>query len=322
MIIDVHHHWIPREHIENIQKYLQPGQTLEKKGEGLVVKEGMWELFNPKKLFCMTDEQVRHLDEAGIDMMVLSMGCYQDWNNMAVAPGINDAMAEAQRKYPKRIVGLAHVPPLEEAAPRELERSVKELGLKGVSFNTNTKGIYPDAKEFTPLYRKAAELDVPIVVHAASIPHTEYMRRVTWQGLGTPLLARSVDHMIATTRVLASGVLEEIPGLKFVFGHLGGAGFFTSLRRFGFGPGTPAHKRMKSQLFFDTAPVGWGNSALTCALAAYGVDNVLMGSDYPAVVYDGPSLKRAVQAVQELALPPKDQDKVLGGNAARLFKIS
>lgn len=322
MIIDVHHHWIPREHIENIQKYLSPGQTLEMKGQVPVIKEGRWELFNPKKLFCLTDEQVRHLEEAGMDMMVLSMGCYQDWTNTAVAPGINNAMAEAQRKYPKRIIGLAHVNPLEESAPRELERSVKELGLKGASFNTNTKGIYPDAKEFVPLYRKAAELDVPIVVHAASMPHNEYMREVTSRGLGPPLLMRSVDHMIATTRLLASGVLEEIPGLKLIFGHLGGSGFFTSLRRFGFGAGTPAHQRMKSQLFFDTAPIGWDKFALECALTAYGVDNVLMGSDYPAVASDGPSLKRAVQAIEDLALSPKDREKVLGGNAARLFKIS
>ncbi len=322
MIIDVHHHWIPREHIENIQKYLLPGQTLEKKGQDPVVKEGTYGLFSPKKLFCLTDEQVHHLDEAGIDMMVLSMGCYHDWTTMAVAPGINDAMAEAQGKYPKRIIGLAHVPPLEEGAPRELERSVKELGLKGVCINTNTKGLYPDAKEFIPLYRKAAELDVPVVVHAASMPYTEYMRQVTWKGIATPLLARSVDHTIATARILASGVLEEIPGLKFVLGHLGGAGFFPSIRRFGFAPGTPAHQRMRSQLFFDTGPVGWGKSALNCAIEAYSVDNVLMGSDYPAVVNDGPSLKRAVQVVEELALAPKDREKVLGGNTARLFKIS
>jgi predicted TIM-barrel fold metal-dependent hydrolase len=322
MIIDVHHHWIPAEHIKNIRKYLLPGQTLEKKGESLVVKEGPWELFNPRPLFCMTDEQIHHLDDAGIDMTVLSMGCYQDWNNMAVAPQINDAMAEVQSKYPRRIIGLAHVPPLDQAAPRELERAVKELGLKGLSFNTNTRGVYPDAREFAPLYRKAAELDVPIVIHAASMPYTEYMRQVTWKGMATPLLARSIDHMIATTRVVASGVLEEFPTLKFIFGHLGGSGFFTSMARFGFRADTAAYRRIRAQLFFDTAPVGWDKAALNCAISAYGVGNVLMGSDYPAVVSDGPGLKRAITAISELGLAPQDQAKVLGRNAAALFKIA
>ena len=321
MIIDVHHHWIPKEHIDNIENYLKPGQTVEAKGQGRVVKEGPWELFNPKKLFYQTDEQVRHLDEAGIDMVALSMGCYADWNDSATAPGINDAMAEAQAKYPSRIIGLAHINPLEAEAPRELERCVKTLGLKGLSFNTNTAGKYPDAKEYGPLYRKVSELGVPIVVHAASLPHTEYMRQVTWQGLGTPLLARAIDHMLASARVIKSGILQEYPGLKFIFGHLGGSGFFTSLERFGITPGSPEYKTMKSQLYFDTAPVGWGKVALNAAISAYGADNVLMGSDYPAVTYDGPSLRGAVAAIEELEFSASEKAKILGDTAARLFKV-
>ena len=321
MIIDVHHHWIPKEHIENIEHYLQPRQTVEAKGQGRVVKEGSWELFNPKKLFYQMDEQIKHLDEAGIDMAALSMGCYADWNDAQRAPGINNAMAEVQAQYPHRVIGLAHVNPLETGAPGEVERCVKELGLKGVSFNTNTAGKYPDAKEFGPLYQKISKLGIPIVIHAASLPHTEYMRQVTWQGLATPLLARAIDHMIASARVVKSGILQAYPGIKFVFGHLGGSGFFTSLQRFGFNPGSPGYKEMKSQLYFDTAPVGWGKLALQTAVSAYGVDNVLMGSDYPSVTNDGPSLRGAVAAIQELELSPADQAKILGDTAARLFNV-
>ncbi len=321
MIIDVHHHWIPKEHVENIEKYLLPGQTVAAKGQGRVVKEGPWELFNPKKLFYQMDEQIRHLDEAGIDMVALAMGCYADWNNSRVAPGINNAMAEVQAQYPRRVIGLAHVNPLEEESPKEVERCVKELGLKGVSFNTNTQGKYPDAKEFGPLYRKISELGIPIVIHAASLPHTEYMRQVTWQGLNTPLLARAIDHMIASARVARSGVLKEYPGLKFIFGHLGGSGFFPALQRFGLRPDSPEYRGMKSHLYFDTAPVGWGKLALQTAVSAYGVDNVLMGSDYPAVTNDGPSLKGAVDAIEELELSPADRSKILGNTAAQLFKV-
>lgn len=322
MIIDVHHHWIPKEHVENIQKYLFPGQTIEKKGESSLIKEGIWEMFNPKNLFYLAEEQVRHLDEAGIDLAALSMGCYQDWTTKTVAPGINNAMAEVQAKYPHRIIGLAHVNPLEKEAPAELERCVKELGLKGVSINTNTRGYYPDAKEFAPLYKTVAELGVPIVVHAASLPHNDYMRRVTRQGMNTPFLARAIDHMIATVRIVTGGILQEFPGMKFIFGHLGGSGSFTTLQRFGVKPGFPSYNAMRSQLFFDTAPVGWGKLALQTAVSAYGADNVLMGSDYPAVVTDGPGLKKAVEAVQELELSQQEKEKILGATAARLFHIS
>ncbi|MBI2934299.1 MAG: amidohydrolase [Chloroflexi bacterium] len=321
MIIDVHHHWIPREHVEHMEKYLLPGQSLEKKARGRVVKEGPWELFHPKKLFYQMDEQVRHLDQAGIDMAALSMGCYQDWTSARVAPEINDAMAEVQSTHPRRVIGLAHVDPLGPEAPAELERSIRELKLRGVSFNTHTRGKYPDSREFGPFYRKVAELGIPIVVHAASMAKNDYMRQVTWQGIGTPLLARAIDHMLATARIATGGVLKEFPTVKFIFGHLGGSGFFTLLERFGERAGVIDRGAMKSQLFFDTAPVGWGKLALETAVSAYGEDNVLMGSDYPAVTYDGPTLKTAVDAVKDLDIPTRARDKILGSTAAELFKI-
>ncbi|MBI4331524.1 MAG: amidohydrolase [Chloroflexi bacterium] len=321
MIIDVHHHWMPREHVENIRDYLLPGQTLVKKGEGEVVKEGPYEMFNPARLYYTAKDQVRHLDEAGIDMAALSVGCYNDWVTSATAPGINNAMAAVQSEYPRRIIGLAQVNPLEDDAPRELERSIKELGLKGVSFNTNTRGLYPDAREFAPLYRKVAELDIPVVVHAACLPHDDYMRRVTRQDIPGPLVARAIDHMLVTARLITGPLIREFPTIKFIFGHLGGAGFFPIMNRLGVLPGTPLYAAMKSQLFFDTAPVGWGKLALQTAVAAYGADNVVMGSDYPAVPNDGPSLKQAVQAIEELELPARDKGKILGDTAARLFKV-
>lgn len=322
MIIDVHHHWIPQEYIDNIQKYLHPGQSLEQKGDGSVIKEGPYEMFNPKKLFYLMNNQVRHLDEGGIDMAALSMGCFQDWTTADMAPGINNAMAEVQAKYPRRVIGLAHVDPFHKSAPRELERCVKELGLKGLTFNTNTKGKYPDAREFGPLYKKVTELGIPIVVHAASLPHTNYFRRVTRQGVNTPLLARAIDHMIATTRLVTSGTLREFPGLNFIFGHLGGAGYFTSLGRFAPTPGYKDYDAVKSQMYFDTAPVGWGKLALQAAVAAYGAGNVLMGSDYPAVPHDGPGMKKSVDVIRELDLTPKEKDQILSSTAARLFHLA
>ncbi len=322
MIIDVHHHWIPREHVENMEKYLLPGQKLETTARGRVVKEGVYEMFNPKRLFYSMEDQIKHLDEAGIDMTALAMGCYQDWTTARVAPGINNAMAEVQAAYPRRVIGLAHVNPLEAEAPGELERAIRELKLRGVSFNTNTQGKYPDAKEFGPFYRKVAELNIPIVIHAASMAQNDYMRQVTWQGIGTPLLARAIDHMLASARIATGGVLKEFPTIKFIFGHLGGSGFFTLLERFGERAGVIDPVAMKRQLFFDTAPVGWGKLALETAVAAYGEDNVLMGSDYPAVPADGPTLKRSVEVIQELGISAKAKNKVLGATAARLFSLA
>src|SRR3970040_703254 len=110
------------------------------------------------------------MDAAGIDAAVLSTGLWQEWNSMEMAPFINDRMAEVQRTYPERIIGLAHVPPFDPRAPRELERAARELGLRGLCLTTNCQGLYLDAREYAPVYRKAEELGLPIFVHAAGLP--------------------------------------------------------------------------------------------------------------------------------------------------------
>lgn len=318
MIIDVHHHWMPREHVENLAKYLRPGEVIMPKGEGKDILYKNRILFSPAPLYYSMERQIKHMDDAGIDMSVLSTSCWQEWNTMSMAPFINDSMAEVQAKHPDRFIGLAHVPPFEEGALEELERAIKILKLKGVCVTTNTKGKYPDATEFRPFLKKVNELDVPIVVHAATAPPGEEVQKIIYDGIGR-IPGRALDHSLFVLRTLLNHVLDDFTNIKFINGHLGGALYFADKGRLGLD--SPAYQKYVPQLYFDTAPVGWNRLSLTFAIASHSAEYVMMGSDYPALVVDSPKLKKAISCIDELDLTQEQKKLILGGNAARLFKI-
>ncbi len=320
MIIDVHHHWMPREHVENLNKYLRPGETLAQKGKAWNIMFRGRNLFSPSPLYHLVEEQIKDMDTSGIDMSVLSTSCWPEWTTLPMARFINDEMAEVQAKYPARFIGLAHVPIFEEGAMEEMEREVKVLKLKGACVTTNTKGKYPDAPEFRPFLKKVEDMDVPVVVHAAGAQPSEQVQNIVFDSvIKRPLLARGLDHSLFVVRTLLSHVLDDFPRVRLINGHLGGALYFADKGRPGFD--TPAYEKNISQLFFDTAPVGWNRLSLTFATASHGVEHMMMGSDYPVVASDSDGLKRSVAAINELDLTAQEKKLILGGNAARIFKI-
>ena len=68
-------------------------------------------------------------------------------------------------------IGFAHVPPLcGVKSLRELERSIRGLGLKGVAITAHIGNKSLDREALFPFYSKVCELNVPIFVHASTIP--------------------------------------------------------------------------------------------------------------------------------------------------------
>lgn len=55
------------------------------------------------------------------------------------------------------------------AAAEELERAVTVLGLRGAMLSGTCNGRFFDEHEFRPIFAKAAELNVPIYLHPATI---------------------------------------------------------------------------------------------------------------------------------------------------------
>ena len=82
----------------------------------------------------------------------------------AIVRGIsNDYVAQCVRESGGRIVGFAGLDPTSGGAGlREMERSVKELGLRGVSLDPHTARLFPSDRRLYPFYQKAVELGIPV----------------------------------------------------------------------------------------------------------------------------------------------------------------
>jgi predicted TIM-barrel fold metal-dependent hydrolase len=278
-------------------------------------------------------ERLEFMDEAGIDMALLTTN---PLTTMDQCIRWNDFCAQLIQANPTRFTGFATVLPLGGApAMAELERAVKQLGLKGVHISTRNQGLHMDSPEMRPFYEKAAELDIPIDVHVTLDPsgydaaHAPYALHY--------VLAREIDMQVETLRLCLGGVLEEFPNLVFIINHFGG-GVTSIMERLdaylGYvGPGCPSfykgkeliHKPLREyfdKLYFNMAGRQLGMATVKSALTIIDPRKLMFGTDWPFNYdHEAKLAKRYIEEIRKLDVPREDIEAMLGGTAAGLLKI-
>ncbi len=276
--------------------------------------------------------RLKEMDEAGIDLQVLSHGAPGAQKLPAdiaarLARETNDRLHAVIAAHPKRFAGFATLPTADpKAAADELERTVAKLGFKGAMVHGLTGGrLFIDDKQFWPIFERAQALDVPIYVHPA-FPHAAvieaYYRDYASQypELLGPALGFTVETKTQAIRLVLSGVFEAYPRLKIILGHLGeGLPFLLwridqALSR----PGNAglAFKDTFREHFYVTTSGNFSDSALLCSVMEMGVDRILFSVDWPFVSnIDG------MTWMETVSLCAEDKAKILGGNARRLLKL-
>ena len=131
------------------------------------------------KLLDLDEERLRLMDEAGIDVQVLSLttpGLEQvpAPDAAALARDINDELADRIHRQPARFAGFAALPtPDPQAAAAELERAVSKLGLKGAMIHGQPQDGFLDDKRYWDIFASAETLGVPLYLHpSAPVPGT------------------------------------------------------------------------------------------------------------------------------------------------------
>ena len=162
----------------------------------------------------------------GIDIQVLSPVpvTFAYWSDpvagLELAKSQNNFIASVVKENPERFIGLGTVP-LQDVhiAITEMKRAVTELGLKGIEIGSNVNGQNLDDPALYPFFEAAAELNVPLFVHAWATVGGERMPRHSFMyTVGMPS-----ETALAAGSVLMSGMLDKLPNLKLCFSHGGGA---------------------------------------------------------------------------------------------------
>ena len=331
-MVDFHHHWMPRAHVDRPELLMRPGETIREVvlSDGnpakRLTRDGM-ALITIEERRCLIDERLQDMDEANMAAVVLTLATWQSFvDDLRTCQFVNDEMAKAIQDHPDRLIGAAHLPlsPSGEAV-KEFERSIKDLGFKALGIVTHVGRIFPDDELYYPLYEVAAAYDVPVIIHCAATPADDYSMR-DYDLSRT--IGREVDHTLAVVRLFRSEVLDRFPTLKFVHGHLGGTFSFSAFR-YGRGEGALESRTIEQgspeltregfqerirNFYFATT--FWESQNIKYAIDALGSEHIVFGSDYPT----RQTIMREIgEAIEALDITQEDKDNIAYKNAERIF---
>ena len=284
-----------------------------------------------EKLVDLGEGRLRLMDEGGVDLALISLTTpgveqFDVARGLTMAREANDALAEAIDKHPDRYGGFCALPVKDvDASIRELERSVKELGLIGWKTHANFGDSYLDEKRYWPLLAKAEDLGALVYLH----PTVPSMPDFWTYGvaLAGPPFGFGLATALAMVRLVLSGVFDAFPKLTIVLGHYG-EGLPFGMQRIDWAYERPhvkndknalmPLKRKPSEYLRDNMVVSTsGNylpAAFRCTREALGMDKILLGTDYP---YE--DMSEAFAFLEGLGLSSDDKDLLYGGNAAKLL---
>lgn len=265
-----------------------------------------------------------------------------------VSKKVNDELSELVAKYPDRFLGAVACLPMNDvdASIKEAERSMKELGLKGVQIFTNVMGKPLDSPEFMPLYEKMAELDRPIWIHPffenigqVAATEKDFSGYRVFTGKEDPAWAmdRAVFQLPSASgramiRLVYSGIFDRHPNIKFITHHCGaGVPFFANriemhYLMFGekegleLGLKKPVHEYFK-MFYADTALHG-NTPALMCGYSYFGAEKLLFGTDMPFGTEMGLwPVRKTIESVDQMKISDEERKMIYEVNAKMLLKI-
>jgi len=327
LIVDVHHHYMPALLFDRLAA--QAG------GKRIVTKEISLTL-NPSRKDL--DAHIASMDAAGVTVSILTdqvqvMGA-------EVARALNDGVAAVEKRHPTRFRSAIHIPVHEpQAAQRELERGIHELGLRAVALLACHLDIQLDNPIMFPLYEIIQKNNLPIIIHPQSKPTGS---ETTYN------LDRCVFRPLETTQAIVrvmNAVLPRYPDLRFIMPHLGGGtsalkgrmmAFFETedapippdmrgylktqneQKQYGL---TDRFDKLFQRFYFDTAGTGAWLPSMAAAFNITSADRIMFGSDYPLECKTAANIIESLNMVRQAPCSAEDKSNILGKTAAQLFNL-
>ena len=271
---------------------------------------------------------------AGLDKSVISNAghflrfCKSVAETVAGLEDSNRYLAYCRDQHPDKLIAMATgVPGGGDECLKELERAVRQDDCRAVIIGASHQGQYPDADAARPFFKLVTDLDIPVFVHPgdSTTPATADYRLAS-------SVSRPADNCLALARLIVRGTFEEFPTLKLVGSHLGGGicevigrmDYAYTLGDFAFFLGSydpvlikhpPSHYlRMMYLESTSYTPL-----AAEMCLRTVGADRFIFGTDSPPLI---PLKREGLAMMDQIGMTPSERENVMGGNAARLLKLS
>ncbi len=297
----------------------------------------------PKSAY-IASERLKAMDMDGVDYSVLyptvaglageAFGRLSDPDlELACVQAYNDWLIEEWGSVSDRFIPQCIVPltPIDHTV-NEIKRAV-QMGHRGVVFPAVPMHLrdlpHINEPDYDPVWDICQELEVPVCFHAGSSTKIQFP---AYPGLSTELAAaleamtRPVSSVLVMANFLYSQILVRYPKLKVVFSE-------TSLGWGAYEVETADHQferqrlnlegySMKpSELFHRQCYMtGWYDRSAIEARDYLGVDNILWATNFPLATSTWPTTRDYVNKSFD-GVPNDERDKMLSGNAAKLYRL-
>jgi aminocarboxymuconate-semialdehyde decarboxylase len=324
-VIDFHNHYYP----PNYMKALQSGQssvrvTIDADGNPNIHYPGDYNV--AVRGHRDLDYRADVLKEHGVARQVVTLttpGTHVEKPDVAVrlASMVNDEFKEAMERPDGKFTALATLPLNDPtASARELERAMRQLGMRGAMLFSNVNGVALSDQRYWPLYEIANDLGAVLYIHPEHPINVEMMKEY-WL---MPLVGFLYDTTLAAASLVFAGVPERFPKIRWALCHLGGTIPYLAER---LDRGFHAFRDCRAniqlepstylkQFYYDT--VNFNQGALKLAIDFAGADHILAGSDYPHQIGSIPSM---LDAIAKLPVSDAERQGIYGVNAAKLLGL-
>ena len=324
MKIDLHTHFYTDAYFQTIRDL--PSEFsfgTSSSGQTIITYRGA-RFFGVTPAMTNVSQRLDDMDRVGIDIEVVSLSTPNVFftgaqHQPAVARMINDSYAELIAKHPKRFKGFASIPmDSPDAALNELHRAIHDLRLNGVILLSNIGGKPLTSPEYRPFFEEANRMRLCIFLHPMLPANSDAFREYV---LG-PIIGFPFDTSLAVARMCYDGMFEELPDIRWIIGHLGGAIPYL-MERMDNGFRDFADCRTKidklpsvylKRLYYDT--VSFSPQTLKMVRDMVGADHMVMGSDYPHLLG---SIDRAVSSIEQLEIAAGEKQQIFSETALSIL---
>lgn len=248
---------------------------------------------------------------------------------VALTQAANNRLAEAIAANPARLSGFAMLPWQDpQAAAAELDRSVTQLGLKGVLLLGRPGLRFLDDPGYAPVLEKLNDLRVPLYAHPG-IPLPD-VQQAYYSGFSPEVTAQFSltgwgwhhEAGVHVLRLILSGTFEKYPRLQVISGHWGEmVPFYLHRLDDMLPPNVTGLSRTITEMYLNhvwVTPSGlFDLPHFQFIHTVIGADRIIWSVDYPYLTLDGTR-----EFLAKLPVSEQDREKIAHLNAEKLFNLS